>query len=121
GQQYDVHMRADEQFRANIEGLSLMTVPSSRLGSVPLVDVVDLGRSTGPSEINRLNRRRQVTVLANVAPGYAEGGVGDELRKIVAEQKLPPGYTFEPVGRSKEMARAAMGFLVAFALSFIFM
>jgi hydrophobe/amphiphile efflux-1 (HAE1) family protein len=121
GQHYDVHMRAESSYRANIDGLSLMTVPSSRLGSVPLVDVVDLDRSTGPTEINRLNRRRQVTVLANVAPGYAEGSVGDELNKLVKDLKMPPGYTFEPVGRSKEMGRAATGFLVAFALSFIFM
>jgi multidrug efflux pump subunit AcrB len=121
GQHYDVHMRAEGSFRANVDGLSLMTVPSSRLGSVPLIDVVDLDRSTGPTEINRLNRRRQVTVLANVAPGYAEGSVGDELKKIVNNLKMPAGYTFEPVGRSKEMGRAATGFLVAFGLSFIFM
>jgi multidrug efflux pump subunit AcrB len=98
-----------------------MTVPSSRLGAVPLVDVVDLDRSTGPSEINRLNRRRQVTLLANVAPGFSESGVAEGLTKIFDDLQMPTGYTAQPVGRSKEMARAALGFLVAFALSFIFM
>jgi hydrophobe/amphiphile efflux-1 (HAE1) family protein len=121
GQEYEVHVRAEASFRTNVEGLSLMTVPSSRLGAVPLVDVVDLDRSTGPSEINRLNRRRQVTLLANVAPGFSESGVAEGLTKIFDDLQMPVGYTAQPVGRSKEMARAALGFLVAFALSFIFM
>ncbi len=121
GQQYEVHVRAEGEFRTNLDGLSLMTVPSSRLGSVPLTDVVDLNRAMGPSEINRLNRRRQVTLLANVAPGYSESGVADGLTKILDDLKMPAGYTAQPVGRSKEMARAALGFLLAFALSFIFM
>jgi hydrophobe/amphiphile efflux-1 (HAE1) family protein len=121
GEQYEIHVRADETYRANLEGLSLMTVPSSRLGSVPLTDVVDLDRSTGPTEINRLNRRRQVTFLANTAPGYSEGAVTEGLAKILKELHMPAGYEVGPLGRSKEMGRAAQGFLIAFGLSFIFM
>ncbi|HKQ70578.1 MAG TPA: efflux RND transporter permease subunit [Polyangiaceae bacterium] len=121
GEQYEVRVRAEESYRANIDGLALMTVPSSKLGSVPLLDVVELDRSTGPSEINRLNRRRQVTLLANVKPGFSEGAVTDGLTKILKDLNLPSGYTAQPIGRTKEMGRAAQGFLVAFGLSFIFM
>ncbi|HMJ50803.1 MAG TPA: efflux RND transporter permease subunit [Polyangiaceae bacterium] len=121
GEQYEVHIRADQAYRANVEGLSLLTVPSARLGSVPLLDVVELSRSTGPSEINRLNRRRQVTLLANVAPEASESAVTDGLKKVLTDLELPAGYTAQPIGRSKEMGRAAQGFLVAFGLSFVFM
>jgi HAE1 family hydrophobic/amphiphilic exporter-1 len=121
GEQYEVHVRADQAYRANVEGLALLTVPSSRLGTVPLLDVVELNRSTGPSEINRLNRRRQVTLLANVAPDASESAVTDGLKTVLAGLDLPAGYTAQPVGRSKEMGRAAQGFLIAFGLSFVFM
>jgi HAE1 family hydrophobic/amphiphilic exporter-1 len=121
GEQYEVHVRADQAYRANIEGLSLLTVPSARLGTVPLLDVVELTRSTGASEINRLNRRRQVTLFANVAPDSSEGAVTDGLQTVIAGLDLPAGYTAEPLGRSKEMGRAAQGFLIAFGLSFVFM
>jgi len=120
GEQYEIHVRAEEQYRANLDGLALMTVPSSRLGQVPLLDVVELERGAGPSEINRLNRRRQVTLLANVAPGYSESAVTDGLAKILGDMQMAPGYVAQPIGRSKEMARAAKGFLVAFGLSFVF-
>ena len=121
GEQYEVHIRADQPYRANVEGLALLTVPSSRLGTVPLLDVVELNRSTGPSEINRLNRRRQVTLLANVAPEASESAVTDGLKTVLAGLDLPTGYTAQPVGRSKEMGRAAQGFFIAFGLSFVFM
>jgi len=121
GEQYEVHVRAGEAYRANVEGLSMMTVPSSRLGSVPLLDIVELDRDTGPSEINRLNRRRQVTLLANVAPGFSESGVTEGLTQALGALQMPVDYSAQPAGRSKEMGRAAQAFLVAFGLSFIFM
>jgi hydrophobic/amphiphilic exporter-1 (mainly G- bacteria), HAE1 family len=121
GEQYEVHVRADQAYRANLEGLSLLTVPSARLGTVPLLDVVELSRSTGPSEINRLNRRRQVTLFANVAPDGSESAVTDGLKQVLASLDLPAGYTAQPFGRSKEMGRAASAFFIAFGLSFVFM
>jgi hydrophobic/amphiphilic exporter-1 (mainly G- bacteria), HAE1 family len=120
-EQYEVHVRADQAYRANVEGLSLLTVPSIRLGTVPLLDVVELSRATGPSEINRLNRRRQVTLFANVAPDGSESAVTDGLQQVLTSLDLPAGYTAQPFGRSKEMGRAAQAFFIAFGLAFVFM
>ncbi len=121
GEQYDVNVRAQARFRTDTEGLALMTVPSSRLGSVPLLDVVKLKPGTGPSQINRLNRRRQVTLTTNVAPGAAEGAVSEGAAKAIASLNLPAGYTASATGRSREMGRAAGAFGIAVGLSFIFM
>src|SRR5262249_4729003 len=83
--------------------------------------VVELKQDTGPSEIHRLNRRRQVTLLSNVTPGYSEGEVTARLQKVVKDLGMAPGYNGAPVGRTKEMGRTQMGFLIAFGLSFVFM
>jgi HAE1 family hydrophobic/amphiphilic exporter-1 len=121
GEQYEVDARAAERYRTDVEGLSLMTVPSTRLGSVPLIDVVSLGSGEGPSQINRLNRRRQVTLSANLAPGFGESAATDALDKAVKEMKLPADYFAGPIGRSKELGKAATNFLIAFGLAFVFM
>jgi HAE1 family hydrophobic/amphiphilic exporter-1 len=121
GEQYEVHVRAEPQYRADKNGLRLLTVPSSRLGFVPLSDVVELRNGTGPSQINRLNRQRQVAISANPAPGVGESTVSDQLKKIIDSEHLPAEYKAATAGTTREMARTAQNFLLAFALSFVFM
>jgi hydrophobe/amphiphile efflux-1 (HAE1) family protein len=121
GDDYDVRARADRRFRSDAQGLSLVTVPSVRWGSVPLTEVVSLKSATGPSAINRVSRQRQVVVQANVAPGFGDSDVQLALEKIIADLHMPASYQAAPQGRSRETGRAAKNFLIAFALSFIFM
>jgi hydrophobic/amphiphilic exporter-1 (mainly G- bacteria), HAE1 family len=121
GREYDIEVRADEPFRTSVEALSLLTVPSARLGTVPLLDVVALDRREGPSQINRLNRQRQVSFSANVAPGAGAGQIGAAFERQVAAMKMPPEYRLSATGQSKEIGRTARNFAIAFALAFVFM
>jgi HAE1 family hydrophobic/amphiphilic exporter-1 len=52
GEQYEVHVRAAQQFRADAEGLALLSVPSSTLGSVPINQIVKFSRAPGPPRLN---------------------------------------------------------------------
>jgi len=45
-----------------------LMVPSARGGLVRLDNVAELQRGTGPAQIDRYNRQRQVTVAANLIP-----------------------------------------------------
>ncbi len=121
GEQYDIEVRAEPEHRADAAGLGLMTVPSRRLGSVPLDAVVKLNDSTGASSINRLNRRRQVTLYANPAPGYAQSDIANKLLGIIKAQNLSADYTVIPLGQTKEMGRVVSSFFTAMLLAFIFM
>ena len=121
GEQYDVRVRAEREYRADAVGLEMLTVPSQRLGQVPLRSVIDLERGTGPAQINHLNRQRVVTILSNVAPGVSEGKIADEVDRLVKEEKLPPSYTAEPTGQTREMKRVFVSFAIAVVLSFIIM
>ncbi len=121
GEDYDVRVRAVAADRSSLDRLNLVMVPSSRLGSVPLRDVVELVAASGPSQINRLNRRRQVTIAANVLPGAGESGVTSAIEQAIAAQHLPAGYTSGATGASRESGRAVGAFVVAFLLSIIFM
>ncbi|HKZ78448.1 MAG TPA: efflux RND transporter permease subunit [Pyrinomonadaceae bacterium] len=119
--QYDVRVRAIGEFRASVEGLRRMIVASSKIGWVTLDNVVHVTEGTGPSAIDRLNRQRQVTLLANVRPGGSQAAVLDQMNKYVKEANLESTYTTGLAGTSKELGRAGYYFLLAFALSFAFM
>jgi hydrophobic/amphiphilic exporter-1 (mainly G- bacteria), HAE1 family len=121
GREYDILVRADESFRNSADALSQLTVSSSRLGAVPLLDVVDIKQAEGPSKIDRYARQVQVTFLANTAPGVGAGEVGAALEKAVGAMNLPSQYRFVAFGQSREIARTGKAFVLAFGLSFVFM
>ncbi len=120
-QQYDVVVRAINLYRTDVEGLRRMIVPSSKVGWVSLDRLVTVEEGTGPSSIERVNRQRQVTLLANTRPGGSAANITSEIDSFVAQMNLPATYTTGYVGQSKEMGRALFYFLLAFVLSFIFM
>ncbi len=120
-EQYEVHVRAINNFRTDIEGLKRMTVPSSKVGLVTLDRLVKVKEGTGPSAVDRTNRQRQVTLLANTKPGGSAANITSAIDAYVKELKMPAGYTTGYVGQSKEMGKAGFYFLLAIMLSFIFM
>jgi HAE1 family hydrophobic/amphiphilic exporter-1 len=120
-EQYDVLVRAQGQFRRSPESLRRMTVPSSRGGTVGLENVVRLEEGTGPATIDRLNRQRQVTVLANVPRGKSQAEAARSIQEFARQMGMEPGYSLAPAGQSKELGRAGGYFGLAFLLSFIFM
>jgi HAE1 family hydrophobic/amphiphilic exporter-1 len=121
GEQYEVHVRADARDRSSQEAIALLPVPSSRLGSVTLDNVAAFFPDTAPTEIRRLNRQRQVTVVANMLPGTSQAGAQQQMLAASSQLGLGPEYTLGFSGRSRELNRTATAFLSAFALSLIFM
>ena len=119
--QYDVRVRAIGEFRTSVEGLSRMIVPSTKIGWVTLDNLVRIDEGTGPSAIDRLNRQRQVSLLANVRPGGSQAAVIQRMDQYVKELNVDPAYTTGTAGRSKELGRAGYYFMLAFVLSFVFM
>ena len=119
--QYDVRVRSVGEFRTSAEGLQRMIVSSAKVGWVSLDNLVHVEEGTGPSAIDRLNRQRQVTLLANVRPGGSQAAVIDQMNQFVQEIGIDPAYKTGLAGRSKELGRAGYYFGLAFLLSFVFM
>src|SRR4051812_43795188 len=121
GEQYEVHVRASAAERASAGGIGRLTVPSSRVGAVPLENVADLQPGTAPSNVDRLNRQRQVTVYAGLLPGVSQTPAMDAMKRAADALNMGPGYSTRFAGRSRELGRAAQNFLIAFMLSLVFM
>jgi HAE1 family hydrophobic/amphiphilic exporter-1 len=119
--QYDVRVRAQEEFRVSPEELARMTVPSNKGRGVGLDEVVRIVPGTGPSSINRINRQRQVTLSGNVKSGGSQAAVLAQLDQLREGLHMDPGYTSGKTGISKELGRTGYYFALAFSLTFIFM
>ncbi len=121
GEQYEVHLRAEEDNRSTIEAIAGLPVPSSRLGIVSLDNIASFARGDSPASISRMGRQRQVTLKANLLPGTSQGAVQEQIAAAAAELNFGPEYRADFSGQSRELNRTATAFLTAIALSFIFM
>jgi hydrophobic/amphiphilic exporter-1 (mainly G- bacteria), HAE1 family len=73
------------------------------------------------SRIDRLDRQRQVSLRAAVAPGYAQADRVAALRAEVEKMGMPTGYSTRVSGRARELETTFNEFLWAFLLSVILM
>lgn len=118
---YDVELRVDKSFRNSPAALDRLFVPSTTLGNVAASNVVRFEAATGPTQIERYNRQRQILITANLVKGTALSTVLTELDKTIESLNMPMGYRTGLIGQSKEFGRAASNFVIAFILSIVFM
>src|SRR5262249_12415578 len=121
GELYDVRLRASQEFRTSTAALNQLIVASSKVGSVTLDQVVRVKPGTAPSSIDRLNRQRQVNINANVLPGGSQADVLAKVKQFAEDLHMEPGYGTATAGQSKELGRTAYYFVLAIALTFVFM
>jgi HAE1 family hydrophobic/amphiphilic exporter-1 len=119
--QYEVRVRAINSYRSDVDGLKRIIVPSAKLGWVTLDRLIKVSSGTGPSSIDRTNRQRQVTLLANTRPGGSATSITSAIDSYVKTLGLPAGYRTGYVGQSKELGKSLYYFALAIVLSFVFM
>ncbi|MCP3098248.1 efflux RND transporter permease subunit [Myxococcus sp. K15C18031901] len=118
GETYDVKLRLPDATLASEEALGQLTVRTSNGQLVELRSVADIVPSEGPVQIDRQNQRRQITLLANLAPGYTLGeGMG--YLTAQAQQDLPKGVVGTFSGNAKEMGKTASAFGMALGLGIL--
>ena len=118
---YDVALRLKADDRADPASIARLFVPRRGGGLARLDNVVKLVPSQAPSRIDRLDRQRQVSLRAAIAPGYAQADRIEALQQAVAHMGLPTGYSTRVSGRARELETTFQEFLWAFALSVILM
>jgi HAE1 family hydrophobic/amphiphilic exporter-1 len=118
---YDVQLRLAHGFRNDPKTISRLYVPAKDGKLIRLDNVVSLQPSQSVSQINRLDRQRQVTLQASVAPGYGLADRNQALMAAARELNMPAGYSTIVTGRGRELERTFKEFLIAFALSVAFM
>ncbi|MBI4445514.1 MAG: efflux RND transporter permease subunit [Acidobacteria bacterium] len=120
-EQYDVRLRVEDAFRQDPSRLSQLMIPAQGIGHVELSSLASFSRETGPVQIDRLNRQRNVNILANLTIDKPLGEAMQEVQQVIRRANLPPGYEAMVTGRAELLDEAISNFFVAFLLSFIFM
>ena len=118
---YDVQLRVEKPFRDSAHALERLYVPSAVLGNVAVSNVIATEEGGGPTQIDRVNRQRQIMITANLVEGQALSKVIPVLDQTVQGLNMPPQYRSGLLGRSREFGRTSLAFVVAFLLSIIFM
>jgi len=125
GQNYEVNVqlpREGRQLASDLGNLYLSTNkrgPDGELRMVPLRQVAEIVESTSPQIIKRQDLQRRVALYAN-AEGRPSGNVGDDVKKIVKETVLPPGYRFAIAGQQEDTEESTSALLAALAMAVIF-
>lgn len=118
---YDVQLRLKLDDRRDEAAISQLFVPSTKVGLVRLNNVVNLRESNASSRIDRMDRQRQVSLRANVAPGFALADRVAVLREEANKLNMPVGYTTDVSGKARELENTFFEFIIAFLLSIAFM
>ena len=98
---YHVTMRAPAEYRMNTESLDNMYVRTSDGAMSPLSHFVRLTKTSGPSDLTRLNMFNAISINGSPAPGYSSGQVLNAIKETAGEM-LPSNYTYELGGISRE-------------------
>jgi len=87
-------------------------------GTVPLSAVADIVAGSGPSQIDRYQRQRNITFTAELN-GRPLGDVMKEVQKLPSVQKLPAGVSFLNTGDAEVFVELFVGFLLAMAAGLV--
>ena len=119
--QVPIRVKLPDTSRMDIESLKRLTVPG-RAGPVLLGNVVNMTIDSGPAQIDRLNRSRNVSLDVELG-GRTLGEVYAEALALPTLRNLPPGVRRAELGDAQEMATlfASFGLAMLIGLLCIYM
>lgn len=119
---YNIRVQLQPQNRLNIEDVANLRVSTQSGTFARLSDVAEVKLSSGPTQIDREGRQRQVIVYAN-AVGTSPGEIITKVRELMPELNLPLGYSYKFVGSAQMMQEsfAEIGKAMILAVVLIYM
>ena len=115
--QVPIRVKLPDAVRADLAVLARLTVPG-KMGAngapnpVMLGNVASLSMESGPAQIDRLNRSRNVTLDVELG-GRQLGEVNAEARALPSLKNLPPGVRIAELGDAQEMQALFASFGIA--------
>lgn len=118
GNQYNILVRLNEDFRSHIDDLKKLTVTSSNGSQVLLGNIADIQLASSPVQIDRKYQQRIIDVTANVT-GRDLGSVADDIQKKINEINVPGGFEIKQSGNVEQQKQTFSALLFAFALAIL--
>lgn len=112
--QVAIRARIDPALRQDLDAIGQLRVPGNN-GSVTVASVGTLSIGSGPSQIDRLDRDRNVTLSVELN-GRTLGEVNREAQQLPALQHLPAGVRQVQQGEAQNMGELFQSFGLAMAI-----
>lgn len=112
--QIPIRVRMDPGVRTDIDAIGQLRVQGSQ-GAVSLSSVADITMGSGPSQIDRMDRSRNVTLSIELA-GRSIGEVQREAMQLPSLRKLPAGVKQLESGEIERTGELFQSFGIAMAI-----
>jgi multidrug efflux pump subunit AcrB len=109
--QVPIRVKLPDAVRAGLDAIGRLTVPGKN-GPVLLATVASIRMESGPAEIHRLNRSRNITLEVELGR-RSLGELNEEARALPALKNLPPPVKIAERGDTEEMANLFASFGIA--------
>lgn len=117
--QIPIRVKLQPEYQEDLDVLKNLRVPGKDNTLVPISSVAQIRLGSGPAQIERFNRSRQVTLEANLQ-GISLGEAMDRIQSLETIQSLPDGVEQEAAGDAEIMQEIFARFLGALALAILF-
>ncbi|MCF6409195.1 efflux RND transporter permease subunit [Pseudalkalibacillus salsuginis] len=119
GDQVDVRVQVDPAELEDVKDLEHLQIESPAGELVTLKSIAEIKQGTGPSQINRTDRLREIRVTASILDRDL-GNVIDDVKKQLKENvSLPSGYEISFGGQNQQMKDAFFKLTGALALAVV--
>ncbi|MCP4639878.1 MAG: efflux RND transporter permease subunit, partial [bacterium] len=116
-EEYDVTVRFPKEFRSDLTNIEDMNLVNLAGQPVPFSSVAKIEQGAGLGVINRIDRKRTVTVSAEVVGERQPTTVLNDVRKTMETFPMPPGYTADYTGENEDMEETQAFLLKAFVIA----
>jgi HAE1 family hydrophobic/amphiphilic exporter-1 len=108
-----IRVRLPKESRNDLATLRALQIPTAGGGLTTLENVADIQFQAGPAQIDRIDRKRQVTVRADVTGGVQFGDAQAAANALPILQDLPPGVEIAVAGEQQANNQLFAGFIMA--------
>ncbi|MBV8325056.1 efflux RND transporter permease subunit [Chryseobacterium sp.] len=119
GKYYRVLVQSTPETRQDKESLNGIFVKNNLGQMVPVNTLVSLKQVTGAEVVDRFNLFNSSNLTVMAAPGYSTGQAMAAIDEV-SKQVLPPGYTYDYKGMSREEAGSSSQSVMIFGLCIVF-
>lgn len=122
GTETDIILSLDDNYKASVENMKQITLPSPTGELVTIGQIADFSYDNSPSQINRQNQVRTITLSSNIS-GRDLQSVSKDVEKALSKYEMPSGYSYESGGDQKEMTESftSLGYALLLSLLLIYM
>jgi multidrug efflux pump subunit AcrB len=124
---YPINLRLGDNFRYDLSRLNDQKITfrdnKGRFSQIPVSAVANMEYTSSFGAVKHKNNERLVTLVSNVTEGYNANEVVAQVKEVLSDYSLPPGYSFKFTGEQEEQAQSiaflSNAMLIALALIFL--